>query len=289
MDRGVKKAIDVLIAAPAPDGHTTSHTTSHTTPHDTRMQPAMNLAHANLHMPQQQQQEHQLHTPQDQDDSTYLGNPEEDEDGDYFELFSDDSSTTDMLRITTWAAFQKDKKRFRKGKGKGGGKGKGKGKSRDPDEVPQGWTKEKWLARTKCATCGSRWHRDCSKPKGKGKGKSQKAHWIPEENNLADGIVWMLGEPTAPDPPPPHTTARAPRRRFGIVVDTGATSNVTGSQWVEAFVEEVLQPQDLHDQVLTLTNFQNYRHWKQHRDLGDQGQDPDRHACRYSDAGNAYH
>ena len=31
----------------------------------------------------------------------------------------------------------------------------------DSDVVPPGWTKEKWLARTKCPGCGSRWHRDC--------------------------------------------------------------------------------------------------------------------------------
>ena len=34
------------------------------------------------------------------------------------------------------------------------------------DTVPPGWDKAKWLARTKCPGCGSRWHRNCQ---GKGK------------------------------------------------------------------------------------------------------------------------
>ena len=33
-------------------------------------------------------------------------------------------------------------------------------------EVPQGWDKTKWLSRTPCPGCGSRWHRNCE---GKGK------------------------------------------------------------------------------------------------------------------------
>ena len=34
-------------------------------------------------------------------------------------------------------------------------------------EVPEGWDKQKWLSRTPCVGCGSRWHRTCE-----GKGKS---------------------------------------------------------------------------------------------------------------------
>ena len=34
-------------------------------------------------------------------------------------------------------------------------------------EVPNGWDKQKWLKRSVCPSCGSRWHRDCKdQPKG---------------------------------------------------------------------------------------------------------------------------
>ena len=40
-------------------------------------------------------------------------------------------------------------------------------RERNTSEVlPPGWNKDKWLSRSKCPGCGSRWHRDC---KGKGK------------------------------------------------------------------------------------------------------------------------
>ena len=51
------------------------------------------------------------------------------------------------------------------------------------DTVPAGWDPKKWLARSKCQGCGSRWHRDCKgqgksfplfKRKGQGKGKGKK-------------------------------------------------------------------------------------------------------------------
>ena len=42
------------------------------------------------------------------------------------------------------------------------------------DTPPPGWTKEKWIARTPCVGCGSRWHRDCTKKKGKGNAKGSK-------------------------------------------------------------------------------------------------------------------
>jgi hypothetical protein len=69
-------------------------------------------------------------------------------------------------------------------KNKKGGKGKSKGKrpfndrNTTGDEVPPGWDAKKWLARSKCKGCGSRWHRDCSgarnfDSKGKG-GKGKK-------------------------------------------------------------------------------------------------------------------
>jgi hypothetical protein len=50
------------------------------------------------------------------------------------------------------------------------------------DTVPAGWDPKKWLARSKCPGCGSRWHRDCKgqgksfplfKRKGHGKGKGK--------------------------------------------------------------------------------------------------------------------
>ena len=41
------------------------------------------------------------------------------------------------------------------------------------NEPPQGWSKEKWLARTPCPGCGSRFHRDCSNRQPKGKGHSK--------------------------------------------------------------------------------------------------------------------
>jgi hypothetical protein len=42
------------------------------------------------------------------------------------------------------------------------------------NEVPRGWSKDKWLARTPCVGCGSRWHRSCE-------GLGAKAHFIKKQ------------------------------------------------------------------------------------------------------------
>jgi hypothetical protein len=92
-----------------------------------------------------------------------------------------------MQLAEAWANFRSK----RKGGRKGHRKGKGKGKSAFPaeeepwdeqeaypaenqrnlsQEIPTGWDPKKWLDRTPCTSCGSRWHRSCA-AHGKGKGK----------------------------------------------------------------------------------------------------------------------
>ena len=114
--------------------------------------------------------------------------PTWDEDGstdtetdDFCSTASDVSEPTYMLLKQSYAVYRR-KRHFDKKGGKGKPhrrrkrKGKGKGyhpvdnKRNHSDEVPQGWTREKWMARVPCEGCGSRWHRDCRNKKG-GKGK----------------------------------------------------------------------------------------------------------------------
>ena len=109
--------------------------------------------------------------------------------------YSDDYCSTgsgeeeDCMHVQqAWAQFRRFKKR---NNSKGGGKGAQKGgKSRFKrgrfrkrkngtfvivgeeafpahqrnlsQEIPQGWSPEKWMARTPCPSCGSRFHRNCS-------------------------------------------------------------------------------------------------------------------------------
>ena len=55
-------------------------------------------------------------------------------------------------------------------------------------EVPHGWDKTKWLKRSVCPSCGSRWHRDCKdQPKGFAKkpfarGSSSSSSFAPPGN-----------------------------------------------------------------------------------------------------------
>ncbi len=83
------------------------------------------------------------------------------------------------------------------------------------DEPPKGYDKAKWLKRTPCPGCGSRWHRDC-------RGRTPN----PAPKNTL--WVWMTRNP--PDEP------ERPRVRYGLVVDTGAVSNVSGSTWMSSFL-----------------------------------------------------
>jgi hypothetical protein len=123
---------------------------------------------------------------------------------------SDVPDTTYIAIQQAWANFRRKKKLFKSGMKKAGkyvrkprfGKGKGKGKGKHhafpledgmPDftdeaawaaeqnkrhlsnEIPTGWDSAKWLARTPCPDCGSRWHRTCAgKQKGGGGGKGAK-------------------------------------------------------------------------------------------------------------------
>ena len=92
-------------------------------------------------------------------------------DDDYFSLRSGDDEATDAAVVEAFAFRQKGKK---KGKGKGKRKGPMPSNNRNRDDnIPEGWSREKWLARTPCPDCGSRWHRRCNNKKGatrKGKG-----------------------------------------------------------------------------------------------------------------------
>ena len=109
---------------------------------------------------------------------------ETDESDDYCSTASNASEQTYMLLQQGWAI--KRRRRFndrkagryvpRRRKKRFGKHGKGQfpldTRRNYSDEIPQGWTKEKWLSRTPCVGCGSRWHRDCTKQKHKaGKGK----------------------------------------------------------------------------------------------------------------------
>ena len=94
------------------------------------------------------------------------------EDDDYLSLCSQDSDNTDTLLVNAWAAGLKHRKKGGEGKRKGRSKGGDLSKRDHTDDPPPGWTKEKWMARTPCLNCGSRFHQDCGQ-KGKG-GKSRK-------------------------------------------------------------------------------------------------------------------
>ena len=70
-------------------------------------------------------------------------------------------------------------------------------------------------------------HRDCGAAKGKSKGKGSSA------KKAFTSTVWMLGNA----PQSTYASARAAKLRYGAIVDTGAVSNVAGSQWIENFAE----------------------------------------------------
>ena len=130
-----------------------------------------------------------------------------DDDDDYFSMQDKTDEPGDVAFLAnSFVLHQRHKRTFRRSKGKGkgkrkGGKGfrrpfkrtKGKGKGGQPgvwfednetgeqifvaqnlrnldDTPPQGWTKEKWVSRTPCKECGSRWHFSCEGKTSGGKG-----------------------------------------------------------------------------------------------------------------------
>jgi hypothetical protein len=120
----------------------------------------------------------QWYGSQDGDQSVYY-DAEEDWDeieDDYVSLRSDEDESMDILVLESFAATMRFRKNQRKGKGAGKQKGKS-GKNRSTrnlmTDVPPGWGPAKWQARHPCPSCGSRWHRDCSKRKGSGNSKGK--------------------------------------------------------------------------------------------------------------------
>ena len=117
-----------------------------------------------------------------------------DSDDDYCSTCVSNTPEQEQLAINcAWAAFRFKKSSDRKKFGKRPRKGQFKSKNtwmadnrrNYSDEVPQGWDKTKWLARTPCKGCGSRWHRECGgdgkkahfiKKKGGGKGEAHSSH-----------------------------------------------------------------------------------------------------------------
>jgi hypothetical protein len=111
--------------------------------------------------------------------------PVDEEDSDDDDFLSADENDDDAPALAhAWIIHRGKRRQHRKGgKGKGKRRGKrtrGKGgtwyeeeqvfvannRRNYDDNPPQGWTKEKWIARTPCDDCGSRWHYSCKNKKG---------------------------------------------------------------------------------------------------------------------------
>ena len=110
----------------------------------------------------------------------YMADEDSDSDDDYCSTCVSNAPEQEQLAINcAWAAFRFKKSSDRKKFGKRPRKGQFRSKNtwmadnrrNYSDEVPQGWDKTKWLARTPCKGCGSRWHRQCG-------GEGKKAHFI---------------------------------------------------------------------------------------------------------------
>jgi hypothetical protein len=112
---------------------------------------------------------------------------------DWLSNFSDEEDAVAEQLAQAWVIHRRKRRIFRKSKGGGKGKFKrkhGKGgtwlvdeqgqevqgtfamdnKRNLSSEIPKGWEAAKWLKRTPCEDCGSRFHRSCKTFKGKGKG-----------------------------------------------------------------------------------------------------------------------
>jgi hypothetical protein len=247
--------------------------------------PCMNLMHTNLNQPPAVAVQHhpppapyaapeQAWPTENSEWQAEEWYEEEEDDGaeDYVSLRSEDSEQTDGLILNCWAVTQKGRKAFKKGGGKGKSKSKGKSKGGgapfDKNAPPPGFPLDKWLARSPCPGCGSRWHRNCSdragKSKGKGKGKGKTVHFASPGSTNQLATLWPVQWahkpiacfPAAPLLPANVTVTKA--TRFGLVVDTGAVTNVVGSAWVDRFSTEFLQQHEANN-ILMADNDTSFR------------------------------
>ena len=143
---------------------------------DAKNWPVLNNNDQTPQQAEQQQHEQYQEPPMSLDPNVQWHYPVNDEDekgstetdtDDYCSSASDLSDNTYMLLQQSFAIHSR-RRHFNKRKGKGKPRRKRpwsqKGKGYHPidnrrnysEEVPQGWTKEKWMARTPCEGCGSR-------------------------------------------------------------------------------------------------------------------------------------
>ena len=240
-----------------------------------------------------QQGSHRLNVPPQEQAESYVAEFAADEDGsdgtsetctsddDYLEVGSNLSDPDNAQLVTAFAFHQKSKNhkmRFKPkhghkkkgGHGGSGGKG-GKGsKPKDPNRnlhqaPPKGVSQSEWEKRTPCPGCGSRWHRDCTKPReprsGKG-GSGRKAHLglgsfltilaAAMTTATAPASAWTFeGLEPFEDRESRHSflSNNDGRSRYALVVDTGAEENATGALWADSFIERILQPVGLDSQI----------------------------------------
>ena len=123
------------------------------------------------------------------------GDDDDDSDDDYCSSYAscESQQTNEMLNSAfavvharkTFARRSTGKKHFRRGVSREKKAWMADAGRNSSEVIPPGWQKEKWLARSKCPGCGSRWHRDCKgagktfaimRRKGGGKGARKPQH-----------------------------------------------------------------------------------------------------------------
>lgn len=226
-------------------------------------------------------------------DSAYPVVTDDDSSDDYQSTGPSDGDPTDAIALAqAWVVHRRKRKFFKKSGGKGKSKGR-KGQRKKggvwfedqqvfvadhernlSNEVPDGWDKQKWLSRTPCKGCGSRWHRDCTQKRGKGQKGSGRGfsafmtQAVLSTALLASSIAGAASYPISSAsifpcfPSSSNSTAsmypmsfvgleeysnreerwaylakqQVTRQHFGILVDTGAPQSAAGMSWITRFI-----------------------------------------------------